>query len=144
MSLSGNDVLALIERTHSDTRNEIVNVSTRLARFTAELEVLRQREIGVLSVLARIRMREIEGGKLSAALDETAKRMDEIVKRAEGGEHYDQMLGEGNEAGNALLDQTIQALIAQSKEFERDIAALELKSIQFEGSDSLDNPSNVR
>lgn len=79
-----------------------------------------------------------------AALDATATRMDEIVKRAEGGEHYDQMLGEGNEAGNALLDQTIQALIAQSKEFERDIAALELKSIQFEGSDSLDNPSNVR
>jgi len=66
------------------------------------------------------------------------------VKRADGGEHYDQMLGEGNETGNALLDQTIQALIAQSKEFERDIAALELKSIQFEGSDSLDNPSNVR
>jgi putative iron-regulated protein len=78
------------------------------------------------------------------ALDATKKQMDEIVKRAEGGEHYDQMLGEGNEAGNALLDQTIQALIAQSKEFERDIAALELKSIQFEGSDSLDNPSNVR
>jgi len=79
-----------------------------------------------------------------AALDATMKQMDEIVKQAEGGEHYDQMLGEGNEAGNALLDQTIQALIAQSKEFERDIAALELKSIQFEGSDSLDNPSNVR
>jgi putative iron-regulated protein len=79
-----------------------------------------------------------------AALDATMKQMDEIVKRAEGGEHYDQMLGEGNEAGNALLDQTIQTLIAQSKEFERDIAALELKSIQFEGSDSLDNPSTVR
>ena len=46
MSLSGNDVLALIERTHADTRNEMVSVSTRLARFTAELETLRQREIG--------------------------------------------------------------------------------------------------
>ena len=78
------------------------------------------------------------------ALDDTMQRMGEIVKRAEGGEHYDQMIGEGNEAGNALVDQTIQALIAQSKEFERDIAALELKSIQFEGSDSLDNPGTVR
>ena len=38
----------------------------------------------------------------------------------------------------------IEALIAQSKEFERDIAALELKSIQFEGSDSLDDPATVR
>ncbi len=79
-----------------------------------------------------------------AALDATMKQMDAIVKRAEGGEAYDQMIGEGNDAGNALLDQTIQALIAQSKEFERDIAALELKSIQFEGSDSLDNPTTVR
>ncbi|MFA6140869.1 MAG: imelysin family protein [Hyphomicrobium sp.] len=79
-----------------------------------------------------------------AALDATMQQMDAIVKRAVGGEAYDQMLGEGNDAGNALLDQTIQALIAQSKEFERDIAALELKSIQFEGSDSLDNPTTVR
>ena len=79
-----------------------------------------------------------------AALDDTMQRMGEIVKRAEGGEHYDQMIGEGNEQGNTLVEQTIQALIAQSKEFERDIAALELKSIQFEGSDSLDNPGTVR
>ena len=79
-----------------------------------------------------------------AALDDTMQRMDEIVKRAEGDEHYDQIIGEGNEQGNALVDQTIQALIAQSKEFERDIAALDLKSIQFEGSDSLDNPGTVR
>jgi hypothetical protein len=84
MSLSGSDVLALIERTHTDTRNEIVAVNTRLARFTAELESLRQREIGVLSVLARIRMREIEGDKLSAALDETGKRVKELLGQREG------------------------------------------------------------
>ncbi len=79
-----------------------------------------------------------------AALDATMQRMDEIVKRAEGGEAYDQMIGEGNAEGNALIDQAIQALIAQSKEFERDISALSLKTIQFEGSDSLDNPGSVR
>jgi hypothetical protein len=84
MSLSGNDVLALIERTHTDTRNEIVSVSTRLARFTAELETLRQREIGVLSVLARIRMREIDGDKRSAVLDETGKRVKELLGQREG------------------------------------------------------------
>jgi hypothetical protein len=83
MSLSGNDVLALIERTHLDTRNEIVSVSTRLARFTAELETLRQREIGVLSVLARIRLREIEGDKVSAVLDETGKRVKELLGQRE-------------------------------------------------------------
>lgn len=79
-----------------------------------------------------------------AALDETMKHMQAIVDRANGGEAYDQMIGEGNEAGNALVDQAIQALIAQSKEFERDIAALELKAIEFEGSDSLDKPGTVR
>src|SRR5262245_53031139 len=84
MSLSGTDVLALIERTQTDTRNEIAGVSTRLARFTAELETLRQREIGVLSVLARIRMREIEGGALKAALDETGKRVKELLGQREG------------------------------------------------------------
>ncbi len=79
-----------------------------------------------------------------AAIAETMKRMQAIVDRANGGEAYDQMIGEGNEAGNALVDQAIQALIAQSKEFERDIAALELKAIEFEGSDSLDQPGAVR
>jgi hypothetical protein len=84
MSLSGTDVLALIERMHGDTRNEITGITTRLVRFTGELETLRQREIGVLSVLARIRMREIEGGELKAALDETGKRVKELLGRREG------------------------------------------------------------
>jgi putative iron-regulated protein len=79
-----------------------------------------------------------------AALDETMKRMEAIVQRANGGEAYDQMLGEGNAEGSALIEGAIQALIAQAKEFERDIAALELNSIEFEGSDSLDNPGSVR
>jgi putative iron-regulated protein len=78
------------------------------------------------------------------AIDETIKRMQAIVDRAQGGEAYDQMIGEGNEAGNALVDQAIQAFIAQSKEFERDIAVLDLKAIQFQGSESLDGSGVVR
>lgn len=78
------------------------------------------------------------------ALDETVKRVDAIVKRANSGEAYDQMIGEDNPEGNALVSAAIDALIAQSKELERGIAALELKAIQFEGSDSLDNPSMVK
>ncbi|MFA5899049.1 MAG: imelysin family protein [Hyphomicrobium sp.] len=78
------------------------------------------------------------------AIDATLKNMRAIVDRANGGEAYDQMIGEGNEAGNALVEQTIQTLIAQSKEFERDIAVLDLKAIAFEGSDSLDGPGAVR
>jgi putative iron-regulated protein len=79
-----------------------------------------------------------------AALDETMKRMEAIVKRASAGEAYDQQIGEGNAEGNATVDKAIQGLIAQSKEFERDIAALKLNAITFEGSDSLDDPSKVK
>lgn len=78
-----------------------------------------------------------------AAIDETMKRMEAVVKRAGAGEAYDQMIGEDNAEGNTAVDNAIQGLIAQSKEFERDIAALDLKAIEFEGSDSLDNPSKV-
>lgn len=79
-----------------------------------------------------------------AAIDATIGRMDTIVKRAEAGEHYDQLIGEGNEKGNAIVEAAIEALIAQSKEFERGIAALDLKAIEFEGSNSLDSPDKVK
>jgi putative iron-regulated protein len=78
-----------------------------------------------------------------AAIEETVKRMEAIVQRANAGEAYDQMIGEGNSEGNALIEATIQALIAQAKEFERDIALLDLKAIEFEGSDSLDRPDKI-
>ncbi len=79
-----------------------------------------------------------------SALDETMKRMTAIVQRAAAGEAYDQMIGEGNAEGNATVDAAIKALIAQAKEFERDIAALDLKAIEFEGSDSLGQPDKVK
>ncbi len=79
-----------------------------------------------------------------AAIDQTMQRMGAIVQRAAAGEAYDQMIGEGNTEGNAIVEAAIKALIAQSKEFERDIAALDLKSIEFEGSDSLDHADKVK
>ena len=73
MSLSGNDVLALIERTLKDTRGEMTDAVGRLARTTVELERLRQSEIGCLSVLAKMRLRDIEGADLSASLGATGE-----------------------------------------------------------------------
>jgi putative iron-regulated protein len=81
--------------------------------------------------------------RVRKALDETVAKMTVLVKRAEGGEAYDQMIGEGNDAGNKAVDGAIGALIGQTKEFERAITSLDLKAIQFEGSDSLDDPSKV-
>lgn len=94
------------------------------------------------SDLVRAKAPDVDKRTLEA-LDTTMKRMDAIVQRAEAGEAYDQMIGDDNEEGNAVVDAAIKALIAQAKEFERDIAALDLKSIEFEGSDSLDSPDKV-
>jgi putative iron-regulated protein len=77
------------------------------------------------------------------AIEATVAAMRAIVDRAEGGEAYDQMIGEGNDAGNQTVEAAIAALIGQAKEFERAIVALDLQAVQFEGSDSLDNPSKV-
>ena len=63
--------------------------------------------------------------------------------RAEGGEAYDQMIGEGNDEGNAVVQAAIDALIDQTRSIERAVAELDLDAIDFEGSDSLDNPNSV-
>ena len=81
--------------------------------------------------------------QVKAALGATMARMTDIVLAAEAGEAYDQMLGEGNEAGNARVDAAISALLTQTKEIERVVAALGLSSLSIEGSDSLDNPAAV-
>jgi putative iron-regulated protein len=78
-----------------------------------------------------------------AALDKTMERMGALVERAKTKEAYDQMIGQGNDEGNAVVQGAIDALVAQAKELERAIAALDLKGIKFEGSDSLDDPSKV-
>lgn len=79
-----------------------------------------------------------------AKLETTMAAMSEMVKRAKGGEAYDQMIGEGNAEGNKVVDSAINGLLGQTKALERAIAALKLKSIDFEGSDSLDDPSKVK
>ncbi|MEL7303670.1 MAG: peptidase, partial [Pseudomonadota bacterium] len=63
--------------------------------------------------------------------------------RAETVEAYDQMIAEGNEEGNRVVETALNASVALAREFERAISALDLKAIQFEGSDSLDDPSKV-
>ena len=94
------------------------------------------------SDLVRATSRETDKNVL-AAIDESMKRMDAIVNRAKSGEAYDQMIGEDNAEGNETVNAAINALVSQAKEFERAIAALKLEAIEFEGSDSLDDPAKV-
>ena len=42
-----------------------------------------------------------------------------------------------------MVQELIDGLLDQTKSIERAVAALDLSAIQFEGSDSLDNPEKV-
>jgi putative iron-regulated protein len=81
--------------------------------------------------------------ELRARLAATLEAMEAMKARAEGGEAYDQMIGEGNDEGNAVVQAAIDGLIAQTKVIETAVVALDLHQIAFEGSDSLDNPDAV-
>jgi putative iron-regulated protein len=81
--------------------------------------------------------------EINAKLDDTMAAMAAMVARAEGGEAYDQMIGEGNTAGNAIVQAAINALISQTRSVERVIGLLGIDAIAFEGSDSLDKQNAV-
>ncbi|WP_420413113.1 imelysin family protein [Roseibium sp.] len=81
--------------------------------------------------------------EMKTKLDATLAAFETMKARAEGGEAYDQMIGEGNAEGNAVVQAAIDALVDQTASIERVVKALELEEIAFEGSDSLDNPSAV-
>ena len=82
-------------------------------------------------------------GELRADLDATIASMQAMAKRAETTEAYDQMIASGNDEGNAVVQAAIDGLVKQTKSIERAIAALDLGTIELEGSDSLDNPNAV-
>lgn len=81
--------------------------------------------------------------ELLASLNDTMAAMALMKARAESIEAYDQMIGEGNAEGNAVVQAVVDALVAQTRPIERAVAALDLDRIEFEGSDSLDNPTAV-
>lgn len=81
--------------------------------------------------------------EMKTKLDATLAAFEAMKARAEGGEAYDQMIGEGNEEGNAVVQAAVDALVDQTTSIERVVKVLELDEIAFEGSDSLDNPGAV-
>jgi len=102
-------------------------------------------------VVGTASMRDYATARNAAA----AKRMDDAMTNAlakvkaikdmgdSGRMAYDQMIGSGNAVGNKLVQDAIDALIAQTRADEGVVSALGL-TIALEGSDSLDNPSSVR
>jgi len=77
------------------------------------------------------------------ALDATMDAMNTIYLRALTTESYDQMIGEGNDEGNKVVQDVVDALLVQTKAIERAVRTLDLKAIEFEGSDSIDAPDKV-
>ncbi len=81
---------------------------------------------------------------LREQLDATLASMQVLVDSAEReGVAYDQLIGEGNQAGNAKVMAAVNALVAQTKGIENVVAALDIEPIAIEGSDSLDAPKKV-
>ncbi|WLS09984.1 imelysin family protein [Shinella sumterensis] len=81
--------------------------------------------------------------EMTGKLDASHAAFKALVDRAEGGEAYDQMIGEGNAEGNKVVQTAIDTLVDQTKTIERVVASLDLGKIELEGSDSLDNPNAV-
>lgn len=86
---------------------------------------------------------EATDSAVKRALALTRKRVTELKERGETVERYDQMIDEYNFDGKDVIDDVVEALVAQTRAFERAIAALELRKIKFKGSDALDNPRKV-
>ncbi len=79
----------------------------------------------------------------NAKIDAALAALKAIKDEADSGKQaYDQMIGEGNTEGNALVQKGVDSLVAQTRAIEGVVAALKLK-IKVEGSDSLDDPSKV-
>ena len=81
--------------------------------------------------------------EMRSNLAATMMALGRIKTAAEAGFRYDQMLERGNAAGEALIMGGVNGLVDQAQSIERVVAALGLDQIEFEGSDSLDDPGAV-
>ena len=81
--------------------------------------------------------------RMDVRLSDALAKIKKIKDMGDSGKMaYDQMIAKGNNLGNQMVQDAIDALIAQTRADEAVVAALGLK-ISLEGSDSLDNPSSI-
>ncbi|WP_119300383.1 imelysin family protein [Dongia deserti] len=79
-----------------------------------------------------------------AAMADAEAKLRKVKETADSGKMaYDQMIGDGNADGNKMVQDAIDALIAQTRAIEKAVDALKIGAVAIEGSDSLDNPSAV-
>ena len=80
--------------------------------------------------------------ELGRDIEHAVAELEDILRSQEDGRAYDQLIAQGDEEGNAMVQEAIDALIVQTRGIERAVAALEV-TIEIEGSDSLDDPSAI-
>lgn len=81
--------------------------------------------------------------QLEQRMQETLAAMVVMKAAADSGRMaYDQMLGADNPEGNRILQNVVDALVAQARAVEALVAELGL-SVEIEGSDSLDSPETT-
>ena len=80
---------------------------------------------------------------LASHLSATVAAVSALKAAGDGGMAYDQMLAPGNAEGEALITAVIDGLVAQTADIQRAVEAFGMQSVEFEGSDSLDNPDAV-
>ena len=78
------------------------------------------------------------------ALAGTVARMQVIVDQAAHGMAFDQLIAEGNAAGNRIVQNAIDALLAQTAALRRAVGVLDLKGLTVLDSDSLRAPGSVK
>ena len=93
-----------------------------------------------ISDLVKAKSPEVDA-EVRAKLDATMEAMNALYLRALTTESYDQMIGEDNDEGNAVVQHAIDALLDQTTSLERAVATLDLKAIKFEGSASSTVPT---
>ncbi len=81
--------------------------------------------------------------ELAADLQASVDALNVLMVSQHDGQAYDQLIAEGNDEGNALVQAAVDALVGQTRNINRAVTALDVTGIEFEGSDSLDDPNSV-
>jgi hypothetical protein len=144
----------MIERLHGDTRRELDDVDVRLTRATTQLDDLRQRELGALAVLARVRVREIESGAFGGELDATGREVQQLLaqrgmaqaalgEEIATAEHALAALGGERETQHDAVAAAEQAVDAAEAEAQKALAADAAYRAMLDAATASDNVADL-
>jgi putative iron-regulated protein len=81
--------------------------------------------------------------QLKAELDASVTALKAVKDTGDAGKTYDTLIAPGNAEGESLIMGAVNALVTQTASINRAVTALGLSKVEFEGSQSLDNPNAV-